>query len=671
MEKMKLNIQLFATTIGPSTNNPYYSGKTGTGSHSGGSNRFYWEVKVTCNSQTSGSAAPVTKFTIQFIETGNWGSYSGQNSTYVEIDYRIKPTGGSWSSWSRIGSQDKAPSFNKGSTTVQCERTYNLSHNNDGTSPSIQFRGIITSTNTQDWSPVDCTVTTTELIAVTIPRASAITSVTSGTTDYYPEVVWTPASNTFTYKVGYSYGGWSYVSNLISPASTSAQTFNSYQLTSGNLASYMPDASETFTATLYTYQSDGTTLIGSTTKTFTVTLNEAYKPTVTVSNVTDAGGIVPSGWGVYVQGKSKLSFTITATASTGSTISSYRTSIESTVYTTSSVTTGFLQVAGSNGFQATATDSRNRTGSSLIHLYNVEPYSSPTITVASAERCLQDGTLSDAGTYLKYSFAANVSSCGSNNVGTYKLRYKLKTDTTYTDVTISNNQTDVVLPNVQFNASLPYDIQFTVSDSFNETDFENLELRTGFKLVHYNRNKRAIALGKSSEAITGQKLLEVALPLEFVDEGKSSILDLIYPVGSIYMSTNNVSPQTFFGGVWQPIEDTFLLSAGQTYTAGDTGGEAEHLLISDEIPAHTHGRKSLTGQWRSKKARFPGSSERSGIITEWEANQSTYWNSSGGTDTNTVGWKIDASHEHTSFGGGLAHNNMPPYLVVYMWERTQ
>ena len=56
----------------------------------------------------------------------------------------------------------------------------------------------------------------------------------------------------------------------------------------------------------------------------------------------------------------------------------------------------------------------------------------------------------------------------------------------------------------------------------------------------------------------------------------SKIFDSIYPVGSIYMSVNSTSPETLFGGTWVQIKDTFLLSAGDTYTAGNTGGSATH-----------------------------------------------------------------------------------------------
>lgn len=360
----------------------------------------------------------------------------------------------------------------------------------------------------------------------------------------------------------------------------------------------------------------------------------------------------------------------------GSTISAYATSVNGTTYTTTSITTGFLTGSGSLAANLTVTDSRGRTATAS-RSYICYAYSNPSVTVAVGERCLQDGTLDDAGTYLKYSFAGVISSCNNKNVATCRLGYKLKTASTYTYVNINNNVNNVVLSGVTFNASLPYDIIFEIKDSFNATGTEHIDLRTGFKLVHYNANKQAIALGKSSEAQSNQRLLEVALPISIDDAAKPSVktlmLDLVYPIGSIYMSVNNVSPQTFLGGTWSPIQDTFLLSAGSTYTAGATGGEATHLLDTTEIPAHTHGSKSITGWFEMRKS--------TGDANEIQTVDGTVFSSTAsGTKSTTITnnskeykrqrINFSATHEHTSVGGGLAHNNMPPYLVVYMWKRT-
>lgn len=145
----------------------------------------------------------------------------------------------------------------------------------------------------------------------------------------------------------------------------------------------------------------------------------------------------------------------------------------------------------------------------------------------------------------------------------------------------------------------------------------------------------------------------------------AQIVDLIYPVGSIYMSVNGTSPATLFGGTWERIQDRFLLAAGSTYHAGDMDGEATHKLTTEELPSHTHGSKSLTGTFRNMQW-YNGTS--SGIVSQGEnkANRTPPSGDKEGAATFT----IDATHEHNSVGGNKPHNNMPPYLTVYMWERT-
>ena len=119
-----------------------------------------------------------------------------------------------------------------------------------------------------------------------------------------------------------------------------------------------------------------------------------------------------------------------------------------------------------------------------------------------------------------------------------------------------------------------------------------------------------------------------------------SALD-VYPVGSIYMSVNSTSPATLFGGTWEQLENRFLLGAGSSYTAGSTGGEETHTLTIDEMPSHNHGFKRTTNAISS-------GSNFARMATN------------GTGDDNLI----------TNTGGGQAHNNMPPYLAVYIWKRT-
>ena len=132
-------------------------------------------------------------------------------------------------------------------------------------------------------------------------------------------------------------------------------------------------------------------------------------------------------------------------------------------------------------------------------------------------------------------------------------------------------------------------------------------------------------------------------------EALSNLVDLVYPVGSIYMSmSNDTSPEVLFGGSWERIQDRFLLAAGGIYTAGSTGGESEHVITEEEMPKHSH------------KAYFYESWHESDIAGI------NYTNENG----RICGLAEPSSSCVEYAGGGQAHNNMPPYLAVYMWKRT-
>ncbi len=149
----------------------------------------------------------------------------------------------------------------------------------------------------------------------------------------------------------------------------------------------------------------------------------------------------------------------------------------------------------------------------------------------------------------------------------------------------------------------------------------------------------------------------------------------IYPIGCTYESSDPTSPAELFGGYWTPIEGRFTIGASSTYPAGSTGGSAAVTLTENQIPAHTHGRISLTGyvptrSLTNKTSNIFGTS--SGIVsTPRSSAEFTGGISFSGIDS-TKGWDItvDASHEHSSVGGGQSHNNMPPYVAYYKWERV-
>lgn len=152
---------------------------------------------------------------------------------------------------------------------------------------------------------------------------------------------------------------------------------------------------------------------------------------------------------------------------------------------------------------------------------------------------------------------------------------------------------------------------------------------------------------KLSSAMYGPKLPDnlVANQVFFQTVGSNFVLDNVYPIGAVYMSMNSTNPGTLFGGTWKQVQGKFLLGVSNAYPAGSSGGESEHTLTIDEIPDHTHSFK------------YTGQAETIGVnaIRLYEAASNQYNAYSGGQSSNC---------------GGQAHNNMPPYLAVYIWYRT-
>ena len=148
--------------------------------------------------------------------------------------------------------------------------------------------------------------------------------------------------------------------------------------------------------------------------------------------------------------------------------------------------------------------------------------------------------------------------------------------------------------------------------------------------------------------------------LFFQTLGSNYILDNVYPVGSIYMSVNSTNPKNLFGGTWEQIQGKFLFGMNSSYPAGSTGGEITHQLTWNEMPGHYH-----EGLYYSYQ-------DTENLITLNGGTVSYHipWGSSSYAGDYGAGTGEKELITGTA-GSGAAHNNMPPYLSVYIWKRTK
>lgn len=129
----------------------------------------------------------------------------------------------------------------------------------------------------------------------------------------------------------------------------------------------------------------------------------------------------------------------------------------------------------------------------------------------------------------------------------------------------------------------------------------------------------------------------------------------LYPVGSIYISTNSTfNPNTSWGGTWKKTANgRCLIGANDTYPLGSTGGEAQHTLTINEAPIHDHNLSDWAMSWKQNGQAGEVNLNASATADAWSNNHGYF-----------------KSQTSKPTGGGQPHNNMQPYLAVYIWERT-
>ena len=405
---------------------------------------------------------------------------------------------------------------------------------------------------------------------------------------------------------------------------------------------------------------NGSTKIGSKYAVFNASVPASVVPTVSSASVAvdNSANSVIKGWGLWVAGYSKARITAAASGIYGSTISGFNISGGASASVTGSsldYTTGTINTSGDIIFNVTATDSRGRTSAAKsTSAVTVYPYSVPQITEFSTQR--------NSSTPTKVIAKANwdFASVNSKNAITATLYYKKASATSWTTYGTISKDTSVTLT-TPFEEESSYNFRLIITDSVGNSAQEENRISTGTALMDFRTGGNGLAIGKMSESDS----FEVGLPSKFHDDIevtndsgtlvalKQYLRDLLYPVGSIKMTTVNTNPSTYLGGTWVAWGSGKVPVGVNTpetefATVEKTGGEKTHTLSIDEIPYHQH--------------------VISDVFTDSSQTQTGYRVSSG---TFSKNWRYSGSGvDSGGRGGNGAHNNLQPYITCYMWKRT-
>jgi microcystin-dependent protein len=381
-----------------------------------------------------------------------------------------------------------------------------------------------------------------------------------------------------------------------------------------------------------------------------------------------------------VQSLTRLHAEIMAAGVYGSTITAYRTTLDGNTYSGPVFTASrALSASGSLPLSVTVTDSRGRTATHSTSVA-VLPYSPPSVSSLTAERCNAAGTQAQGdGTNIRFSAQGTVSGLEGQNTAACAVYYRLSTASAWVksaDLPLSGyslNLTDRKLSQT-FDTLLSYDVMVRLSDRFNSVD-EFVSVGTKQVTVDFYRDGTGVAFGKLCE---NAGALEVRQDWGFYTHGQEiehMLVDVAHPVGSVIQTASaSFDPETLWPWTtWRQLTDVVLFAAGGGQTLNATGGEAAHSILVSELPVHTHAVHGISaGEVNTSPTRFSMQADGN-LVLYASDNSGYYWRSGTGTHgSDTKGHRtVDLGETGTSgqTGSGSAMSLMPPFLAVNTWLR--
>lgn len=578
------------------------------------------------------------------------------------------------------------PTVNSGATVWVASGTTTVSHNADG-SKSISVSASFNNADRGTYSPTTGSCSGS-LKLTTIPRATT-PSIDKPSLDCGSaiKISGTSASSNFSHKV---YVTWNGTKTQIGTI-TSGTTTPSFSYTiPTDWEKNIPDSTSGIaTFTLETIS--GSTSVGSKSVNATIKVRSGVVPSIGTVSISDTNSIC-AGIGQYVQSQSKLKFSIATSGDQGSTITSVSTKFNGQTYSGSTFTTQTIQNSGTLTYTITVTDSRGRTATKSGSI-NVVAYNPPSLTNVSAKRANSGYAVDESsGTYALLHFKVGFTSLSNKNVTSFYIQYRASGASSWTKINLwDNNYTleqDYKAGNLFTSTTTTYEIAFGVKDKFmSDYSWQIVTVTPTYTLINFGKDGKSLTFfgqdGNNANRLTVKGdlvsnkykfssvikntssthvLVENGNEIQYRDwnELVNSIKSAMYPVGSVYITYNNVNPGTFLGGTWERFGQGRTLvgegtgddgSTSMSFTANNTGCEYKHKLTIDEMPTHKHAIFLQNTQ-----------SNPQVFAPKWTValpNSCKQYTS----DTKLFGPSTNNQ------GGDTSHNNIQPYITVHFWKR--
>ena len=582
---------------------------------------------------------------------------------------------------STVHSAVHKPTVGNGQTVWVASGTATVGHNADG-SKTVAVSASFNNADRGTYLPTTGSCSGS-LKLTTIPRAT-VPSIDKPSLDCGSVIKFTgtSASSNFSHKL---YSSWNGEEKLIATLDKGSTAVSYSYTIPTSWEKNMPNTTSAI-ATFILETLNGNTVIGRKSINATVQVRSGIVPTVGNPTIEDTNSI-SKAMGLYVQSQSCIKFTIPTSGNQGSTITSVSTKFNGQTYSGSTFTTQAIQDSGTLTYTITVTDSRGRTATKSGSI-NVVAYNPPSLTNVSAKRANSSYAIDESsGTYALLHFKVGFTSLSNKNVTSFYIQYRASGATSWTKINSwANNYTlnqDYKAGNLFTSTTTTYEIAFGVKDKFmSDYSWQIVTVTPTYTLINFGKDGKSLTFfgqdGNNANRLTVNGDLAINSVKEntsstklLVNDGNtvmyrdwnklvSSIKSAMYPVGSVYITYNNVNPGTFLGGTWERF------GQGRTLVGEGTGNDGSTSMSftpnsSDGKYKSTHYHVTSFG-W-DMNAFYAGKPDgaKNGDYNRTSVIPNGYVINAGSSQTSQsrLNWTDDRTINHVQ-----------PYIVVFFWRRT-